>query len=73
MNDYKDMERLLDLIAETQEMQLEPDALSELLSESMPEEIPASDMELISAAGSSEFAEFMKLAEENGTYEKIDD
>ena len=73
MNDYKDMERLLGLIAETQEMQLEPDALSELLSESMPEEIPASDMELISAAGSSEFAEFMKLAEEKGTFEKGDE
>jgi hypothetical protein len=73
MNDYNDMERLLSLLAETQEMQLEPDALSELLSESMPEEIPASDMELISAAGSSEFAEFMKLAEENGTFEKGDE
>ena len=69
MDNYNDIERLLKLIAETDEMQVGKDALREVLDESSAEEISVSDMELISAAGSSEFAEFMKLAEENGAEE----
>ena len=63
MKDFEKMDRLLRLIAEMQEMDAESDALDNLLEEPGMDELTEEELEMISAAGSSDFAEFIGMLE----------